>query len=416
MAADTSTLSAALKEFYLPAIREQLNQKTKFLAQIERGSEQVEGKQAHISVHVERNGRGVGSRAEGETLPTAANQTYDTVDVDLFYHYGQFLISGQIVRAAKSDRGSWLRAAESESRGLTNDARRDVNRQLWGTSNGVIATCDTTSGSTEVELLTTTTATQMRQFEVGMYVDIGTLAELNAGSGGPVYASKITAVTRTIDGNQSITISDSVSTVASTDFVARAGSGGSSATTQRELTGVQTIVNDASGAVHGIDVDTYEIWKSKVLSNSSVNRAPTDELFEEAIDEIDLAGGPLDDIQAWTSPAVRRVVAAQLKAQKRFNGTTDIRGGFKGLDMDVGDDSVAVVKERDVPDNKAYVLDTACFKFHEASDWEFMDDDHGNVLQRVANKDQYQGTLFKYAELCTDQRNAHGRIDDLSNS
>jgi hypothetical protein len=47
------------------------------------------------------------------------------------------------------------------------------------------------------------------------------------------------------------------------------------------------------------------------------------------------------------------------------------------------------------------------------SDWEFMEED-GSVLFRVSNSDAYEATLFKYAELATDQRNTHGLIKDIT--
>lgn len=49
------------------------------------------------------------------------------------------------------------------------------------------------------------------------------------------------------------------------------------------------------------------------------------------------------------------------------------------------------------------------------SDWEFMDED-GSVLSRVGGVDAYEATLFKYHELTTDMRNAHGIITDLTES
>jgi hypothetical protein len=49
------------------------------------------------------------------------------------------------------------------------------------------------------------------------------------------------------------------------------------------------------------------------------------------------------------------------------------------------------------------------------SDWEWMQED-GSVLNRVANKDAYEATMFIYHQLTTDQRNAHGVIEDLTES
>jgi hypothetical protein len=138
------------------------------------------------------------------TLPTAGYQGYAEERISLRYNYGRIQLSGPVIRAMKSDKGSFTRAVDSESKGVVRDLKQDVERQLFGTSDGVIATCTTTTGSTTVvNLATTTTAVQMRQFRINMRVDIGTVAQLGAGSGGRVHGAVISAVDA---ANKTITI------------------------------------------------------------------------------------------------------------------------------------------------------------------------------------------------------------------
>ena len=407
MALTLTTADSALKEDYQPAIREQLNQEIMFVAQMERNSIDVEGRRAVLSLHVSRNS-GVGARAEGGTLPTAGNQGYAESRVTLKYNYGRIQINGPVIRAMKSDTGSFTRAVDSETQGVVQDLKRDYNRQLFGNLEGTIAQCDTTSAATEVELVSTTTATQMRQFEVGMKVDIGTLAAPST----IVSASAITAIDNDVSGGtQSITISDSVTTTTS-HYVTRAGTKTASGSTN-ELTGLQAIVTN-SGTLFNINPTTDTVWKSTVSSNSGTNRAATDNLFEQVIDDIMLDGGYAPNFIV-TSPAVRRNYASQLKAQKRFMNTIDLKGGFSAVSVDAGNVSIPLATDRDAPSNKAFVLNLNHLKIHESSDWEFMDED-GAVLSRVSGVDAYEATLFKYSEMTTDKRNAHGRIDDLLES
>jgi hypothetical protein len=70
-----TTADSALKEDYQPVIREQLNNANVLLAQIEKNTKDVEGRRAVLSLHITRNS-GVGSRAEGGTLPSAGSQGY----------------------------------------------------------------------------------------------------------------------------------------------------------------------------------------------------------------------------------------------------------------------------------------------------------------------------------------------------
>lgn len=401
MGATTTTASAALKEDYQPVIREQLNDINVVLSQVERNSEDTEGLEAVLSLHVTRNS-GVGARAEGGTLPTAGNQGYVKERIPLRRNYGRIEVSGPVIRAMKSNKGSWVRAVESETKGVVRDLKKDVNRQVNGDSTGAIAQCGVTTAATEVVLASATDDNAMRFFEVGMVVDVGTAAS----PASLVSGTTISAVNRT---TKTITIGSAITTTAS-HFVTRSGAGGSSAD-QKELTGLQTIVTN-TGTLFSVNPSTYDTWKSYVSSNSSVNRAFTENLLEVAMDEANIASGETSWLVV-TSHGAARGFAAQLKAQRRYNDTVALKGGFKGLSVETPSGSCTIVTDRDHPNNEATGLSTAHLTQFEASDWEFMDDD-GAVLSRVQNKDAYEATLFKYHELATDQRNAHFRIKDLT--
>lgn len=400
MTATTTTLDAALKEYYLPPAREQLNNKTMMLAQIERTSQHVEGRRAVLSLHVGRNS-GVGARPEGGTLPAAGRQTYAEERVGMAHNYLRCSVSGQSMKATVSDAGSFVRALSSEMNDGVNDLRRDVNRQVFNNTNHTIAQCDTTSSSTEVELATSTRDTAIRQLEVGMLIDIGTLADPDS----VATAREITAVDRNI-ATASITISGAAVTTNSTHFITRTGNGGN------ELIGLREIVND-SGTLHNVNPSTYEVWKSTVSQNGGTLRAATDNLFEEVIDTVDLDADVSPDF-CVTSKGVRRNYAAQLKSLKRFNdgAALTLKGGFKALTIDCGDVSLPIIGERDCPNNTAFLLKLSEIVQHEMCDWEWADHD-GSVLRWVSARDEWECFMFKYHQICTPRRNAHAVIRDL---
>ncbi len=404
MALNLSAADSALKEDYQPAIREQLNQEIMMLNQIEQNTRDVEGRRAVLSIHTGRNS-GVGARAEGGTLPTAGSQQYKEERVGLKYNYGRIKVTGPVIRAMKSDSGSFVRAIESEVSGVVMDLKRDVNRQIFNDSQGAIAQCASVSGADVT--LTSPTATQLRQLEIGSKIDIGTVTSPTDHANG----SEITAV-NTSTGV--ITISPSASAgVSSSDFVFRSGAKTTTDGTTHELIGLQAIVNN-SGTLYNIDPTSVTLWKSTVNGNSGTNRAATDNLFETVIDDIGLESGTSPNFIV-TTVGVRRNYASQLKAQKRFTDTTTLKGGFSALTVDAGNVSLPLATDRDCPNNKAFLLNTDHIMQHASSDWEFMDED-GSVLSRVSGEDAYEAVLFKYHELTTDRRNVHGRIDDLSES
>lgn len=400
MALNLTTADAALKEDYQTSIREQVNQKFMFLEQIEKNSDDIEGRRAILSLHVTRNS-GVGARAEGGTLPTAGEQGYTEERVPLRYNYGRIKLSGPVIAAMKSDKGSFTRAVDSESKGVVKDLRRDVNRQLFGTSNGVIATCGTTVASVTVQLLAATSLVQMRQFEVGMIVDIGTVASPST----VASARTITAVDRT---NKTITVSGAtLSTTSGTHFVFRTGSGGDGPA-QKELTGLQTTVA-ASGTVFNVNPATVPSWVSYVAASVG---SISDVKFESMIDNVSIEGGEVPNL-IITTDGVRRAYSATLTSQKRFADSLELKGGFKALSVSAGGEPVALTWDRDCPAQTAFVVNTSHFMQFQMSDWNFADDD-GAVLSRVSGEDAFEAYLRKYHELATDKRNAHGIMTGIT--
>lgn len=404
MAFSTTTASDALKEFYLPTIREQLVNRNEYLAQIERSTEDVEGLETVLSLHVGRN-FGYGSRQELEDLPPAGNQSYVKQRVPLYRHYGQIQVSGPVIRAAKSERGSWLRAIESETKGIVLDLKQDHERQLLGTSNGVIATCATTTTSATVE--TSATRTQLRQLKKGMRIDIGTLAS-------PTTIAENRTISSVNLATGQVVISGATVSTTSSHFIFINGNGGDTTnSTQRELTGLQTIV-DSTGTLYEVNPTTYPEWAS--YEDAAAGASLSDALIEELIDEVSINSPLGAPNYAITDHRQARAYSASLTGQRRFTSGEVLKGGFKGIEIGTGSGSLALSTLRDCPVETFFALNTEALSLHEASDWEFMEED-GNVLQRITTgngKDGYGATLFKYDEHVTDTRNAHGKITGLA--
>lgn len=406
------TYDAVLKEYYLPKVREVLNNYVFLLTQIQHNSEDIEGRRAVLAIRTGRNS-GVGARAEMGGLPSPGNQTYSEERVSLKYNYGRILISGPVMKSTSSDRGSFTRALTSETEGVTNDLKKDVNRQLYGASNGVIATLAATASSNNLTLAGTPGVAQqtaLRQLQVGMVIDAGPIGAPN------VLARTITAV-NTATGV--ITFSGAAAATGAGDVVGRAGSLGTGVN-QVELTGLQTQIA-ATGSLWNIDPATAGPgWASYVLDAATAE--PTEAMFIQCQQEVNINSG--EQIDLWiTDAVVHRKVASLLTSVKRFPVPLELHGGWKALDMsstlqgDQGGTTVALRFEADCPMGVAFGLCTKRLQWYKMSDWEWMQED-GAVLNRTydATKgplDAYEGTLFIYAEMATDGRNAHARINNI---
>lgn len=395
-----SAASAALKDVYLPVVRDQLNRSNWLLSQIEKNTTDFEGNRAVLSLHVGRN-PGIGFRADGADLPTAGKQARTTSYVSMRYSYGRIEVTGPTIKTMKSNKGSFVRAVESEMKGVVNDLKRDWSRVLFGEGNGKIATCGTTSAATTVVLASTTTDAALRVLEEGAVIDIGTVAS-------PTSVASARTVVSVDKTAKTIVISGAAVTTAATDFIFRSGSGG----TDIEAVGLRQIVSQSDDNFQGVDTGNYPLWRAGSVVDAGTAATLTDTLLEESLDEIDVVSGEMPDIIV-TTHGVLRNYAASLKDNKRFSNTVTLKGGFKAVSIDTPAGSINVMRDRDVPNGYAFLLNTSHLTLFVLSDWEWMDDD-GAVLSRVSNKDAYEATFYKYANLATDQRNAHGLIYDLA--
>ena len=394
MTATMANVDAALKNDYQPAVREQLVNSWMLLSQIQSNSKDVEGRYAVLSLHVSRNS-GIGGRAAGADLPAAGSQGYAEQRVPITRNYARIAIHGDLIEAAASDKGSFARMLQAELDGAMRDLKNDVSRQLYGDSTKSIAQCGVTSAAAVI-VLTNPTNIQMRQFHVGMLVDIGTAANYTLRVAGATILSK-TATTITIDSSI---------TTAATDYVTRAGTAGN------ELTGLREIVA-ASGTLFNVDPSDVPEWVSTVDANGGTPRTPNDSLFTKMIGDINFASDA-DANMICTTRGVQRAFAATLDSQKRFSNSIDLKGGFKALTVSAGNVEIPLVVDNDSPAATSLVLNTNHLTHYQmGSPWSFMQRD-GTVLKYVTGKDQYEAVIYNYHELATDRRNAHGIIKDLT--
>jgi len=418
MAATLSTVDAILKDDYKEYL-DNLNEANFILSQVETRKDTVQGRIARHAVHLGRSS-GVGARAESGTLPTAANQSYATGPVPVRYVYGRIQLSGPTIKQAVTDRGAFIDALDAEMEGIKKDAMKDVNRQLWGTSIGVIAQCGTNSSSTTVVLASTTGTTALRQlfFDGGMVVDIGTVAS-------PATIASARTVTSVDETNKTIAISGAAVTTSSSHFVFRAGAGGASNNSgqpgdgQIELTGLQTIVDDTA-VLHTIDPSSQPKWKAYVNSNSGTNRSVTESLITGSIMKVLTNSGKKPSLLV-SAEGVNLAISNLLLSLKRNMEQTQLKGGYAGIQFyspsvsGKGDEApTALYADFDCPNNRLYGVNPEVLVFHQVGDgFQFMDLD-GAVMNRKPDQDAYEATLYMYGELACKQRNAHFVIKDLT--
>ena len=395
MGSTLSTFDAILKTQYLGPIREQLNSSSVLYSRLEKNEDSVVGKNFTIPLHYGRN-EGVGARAEGGTLPAAGNQAYKECIVPMRYQYGRIQITGPTIKAARSNEGAFLRAVDSEMRGLERDMKSSMNRQAFGDGTGLLATVAASGSGTSTVVVDSTA-----KLRVGMPIDIivKTTGAATAGLAGTTVASITDATTFTISG----TLAGSP---AGTYGVYIAGS------RNNEMMGLSGIVS-ATATLQSLDVANYPWWKATVLANGGTNRAISDTLLQTAIDTLEANSSGMCTAM-YTSFGVRRAYQALLTATKQLVNTQKLQGGYEAINYLGGSHGVIpMIADKDAPANKIFVVDEDELAIYRLADFDWMQED-GSVLSRVSGVDAYEAVLYVYQELGTSMRNAHVLLSDIT--
>ena len=401
MAASTTlaTVDSLLKEIYEPPLRDQLQSEVITLKRIEKTSEgvtnDVGGKYVTFPIRTRRN-HGIGARRENEPLPNARTQRYAAARVSLKYLYGACSITGQTMELAETNPQAFVSALDSEVNGLKETLRKDTNRQVYGSSTGVLATIPTGSSGAG----TAHTVASIQYLELGMIVDVlssdGTVARVEEAE-----ITDINTSTLAVTFDKSFDSTDN-------DVIARWRSYG------KEKTGFEEIIS-ATGTLYNISPTDEPVWKATVNSNSGVNRALSEGMMIKMVDDIRTLGGKTTVI--FSNLGVRRSYFNLLVQQRRYHETKEFEGGFKGLAFATDAGEIPFVADTDCQPNRQYYVNEKEIKLYQEGDWSFMNRDGSNwqrVITAEGDFDAYKATMFKYCEMGTHRRNSHGVLKDIT--
>lgn len=417
--ADVSSFSAAMKTKFIGPIRDQLhsNKILLFGLRTKDGTDKQDpphasrefkgivadatgidfvGNEFRMPLRTSRN-QGTGPRGESATLPSPGKQGYMYISEALKYFYGLFNITGPLLKASDSNEGAFRKALQAEMEGLTDDLKRHVNIQAFGTGDGVLASI--TTGTTSATQPVSTTI----YFQGGEYVDIydSTLTTYRG-----TASLSVSSINRS---GLTITLSSSIATTTG-DVIIRASSDSTNSAPNNDksqaINGLGNIV-DSTGALHGLNPATagQGFWSSTEIAASSA--VVGDSLLRQLKDSIGFESGSDTDTVLITTRGVRNRYANTLTALKRFNDAQSVtlHGGFNALMFD----ETPMVYDDHCPLGTVFALNTNAMFWSQMSDWEWMEED-GNVLKWESRLDRYVGVLFKYCNLGTWARNRHGKI------
>lgn len=406
--ADITAVQDILKEVYTSdTINSQIYDDALLYSQLEKTTEYHDavGDKAIGFVKVGRN-VGVSSRSlNGGTLGAPGRQKVDRWSLDYTATYLQIKILGTTIAKMKTARQAAVRAVDHEvSEGLV-DWKKDVQRQLYGNGDALIAQCAATTASTTVNLQPVASggdgfdAINLGHLSAGMYIDIGTTASENV----VVNDAKISSVNASATA-PSIVIDSAVTTTTS-HYVSRADN--RAGTTSYESNGLRNVVSD-TGTFATIDPTVVPEWKATVTdaAQGSLTRGQ----MQAAFRNVRKFGGKVNLI--ITSLEQQEAYYNLLQSQVRFAGDSNLASGkVEGPTFN----NIPVAGDPDCYRGDMYFLDTKHLFMVSAGDPQWQNvNTGGDILDWVKDEDAFQARAAAYLNLGTTKRRAHARIKSLN--
>lgn len=371
-----------------------------------------------------------GPRAEGGALPASSSQTVDDIQVPVRFHYGVIEVSGPVMAASRTDRGSFKRALQYAMDGMYDEVRFTANFLLHGYETAIMGVTSSVAGSV---ITLVDNILPSNWFKVGLKIDSYVGATNTVRQAG----MRVTDVDL---GARTITV-DTIGATAANDRLYLAGS------KDVAPAGLLASVDDGTYKAVHFNIDRTAVgrkdWKSYVNANgtpavfgNTAKRTLTEILLQRILDEQRVrAGGSRPVDLFYTSLGVRRAFFASLDPDRRYNsGIYD--GGWRALKYENGDQMVAWVGDEHAlkytifgihtgtaPNNQggkgrpSKVEDEETLAIFQSIDPDW-DESTGSQLKQVysgGNLVDAVTAFWKwYFNWGSARPNAHARVDDLT--
>lgn len=407
MAFDYTAASPILKEVYLPALQELLNNATPLLASMEKEIVPVEGGNFVISIHRTRNNAAAIGRSEGSTLPTAGQQGYVRAIVPVKQLYSRINVSGKAIAATRSNKGAFLRALEAEMKYVMTDTKRGLNRQLNGDGTGALAYwtgADNTSPATVDDNLGNGTT----QLGIGAVTCDLIDTDNSTKNGDSIVVTRGAVSTATTSVSWTGTVTNS----GDGDYLVLEDSLGN------EMTGIQGVISDANpplltGGLHGLPVATYDDWKSIVIGDDTAKVDLTFPLLQQLVSRI-VSESAIDESELkmfHCHPAMRDTYVKLCQDERVFYNVMKLDGGWEAVTYN----GKPIVADTQCRRNAIFAIAPSSLALMQMAPLDFMDKD-GSVFYRISggDVDAYGATAFVYQELGCKARNQNGLLKGLN--
>jgi hypothetical protein len=414
-----------LKEWYAPAIVNQVYVKSPVWSQVKKTSKGVAGKRVYIPLRHTLSEAVGGLQANEYTLMTANRVLYDSSTIYQKRNYGRVQVDGLAIEAGKG-KGGWIDAFSGETKSIAEAFALEIDQQVMGRGTAILGVCSAADSSKVQAVdnphgITEATPGYM-WFRKNM-----TVSFWNVGSSAyiPTAATSGYNVASITPGSNQITLTTSPATAtADGDFIVRTNSASfdtsddttidAHATGNGVIMGIDRIVDNDQTNYAGDDIDSFQgidgnaaaqnWWRATVQSSRGIL---TETKIQEDLDEIEKNTDGEAPNLALTTYAIRNKLIEIVKSDRMIS-TLNLVGGWEAIKYRGGSVSLPIMVHKFNPTGYIYYLNLKYLKFYTLKKLVW-DSSGGGVIKPVSGEDQYEAWFKMYGNLGTDKRNAMGK-------
>ena len=416
-----SGIDALLKEVYEGPVADQLNSMTYLLDLFKR--QKVRSWEGRTIIEPIRTGRneGVMATAEDGLLPAAGSQTPQKWSIPIRFLHGRVELTAQSIKAAKSNRGSFVRTLKFELNGLVNDLADDRNRIMAGYGSGILCLLNGDPGSGTTFTVDApggvTGAVNGTRF-----IQVGQKLAVVAPGGTTIRDSRI----YTVDSITSDTVFEVAAAAdaaaATNDEICRASDagGGAASAADIEPEGVLSIADDGTfvATYHGLarSGSNNPILRSTV--DDSVGAFSTDILYRRLFEARQRGRARIDCFVTSDDTLLEYVKLTE--GDRRYADRSSRRNPDAGTafatqswDQPLTFGGIPFKADKDFAFGTLVGLDKRYLTRYVEVDGEWVDED-GAVLLRAVNKDNFEARYRVWENFHTSKPNAHLRLGGIT--
>lgn len=402
-------VSNALHNILLPYVRDNFPKQTILLDQMKRNSGVTFlNNKFYTPLRNSRHG-GVTNLSNDGASTVSGTAGISQAQVSTKILTGAFDISKLAIDATKSSTSSVVNALTYQAEALASDFARSANRQLYGDGTGIVAQVLASSGS--VGAGTAALMPRDANLDDGRSIDNygtvnGDISPVKYLAPGMIIAvgspgTALGTVTTITDGSGnglavgSIVVTGAPAIAANDSIYLVDGSGAGAGT--MEATGIRAALSSTTGTNQYAGVARSTLgWAPQF---GSVAESLTLSRMEQAYLRAKEYSQMGDQYAIFMNQTLYKKYGDLLTSMRRSVDTTDLLGGWTGLEFAAGAGRVGVFLDYDVPDGEFIVLNMDSWTICQVSDLGWLEDPNGGSLLRLSNKIQYQAEMAWFFEL-----------------